>query len=204
MLSHPPIPPPGQEPKDTTPVIVAGKDEGEVDNDYFLLPVPVRDHEGPLENKFAVENRLLPHGGCAGVCGGVEWSGWGGVGWVGVEWVEWSAAGGGRSVGVCGITSLSSSLLPLLRSPPPPTTCPTPAPPPTPHRTGVAELKAHLQARRAAPFVARISDFHLLLWLARQPNLDLAEVGVLGDAVAAKRAVPEGFQLIIDSMAGLL
>ena len=94
---------------------------------------------------------------------------------------------------------------PLFASPhPPPTTSPPTPNPHPPSPAGVAELKAHLQARRAAPFVARISDFHLLLWLARQPNLDLAEVGVLGDAVAAKRAVPEGFQLIIDSMAGLL
>ena len=49
-----------------TPVIVAGKDEGELDNDYFLVPVAVKDHEGPLENKFPVEHRLLPQGGWVG------------------------------------------------------------------------------------------------------------------------------------------
>jgi nuclear protein localization family protein 4 len=100
-----------------------------VDNDYFLVPVAVKDHEAPLENKFPVENRLLPQ--------------------------------------------------------------------------GPAELKAHLQARRAAPYWARIADFHLLLFLARQPNLEPGEVGALVDAARDHAAVPEGFQLIVDSMAGL-
>ncbi|KAL4856070.1 NPL4-like protein 1 [Chlorella vulgaris] len=118
-----------QDPKDAAPVIVAGKDVGELDNDYFLVPVAVKDHEGPLENKFPVENRLLPQ--------------------------------------------------------------------------GLAELKSHLQARRSAPYWARIADFHLLLFLARQPNLSEAEIGLLTDAARDKAAVPEGFQIIIDSMAGL-
>ncbi|PSC72970.1 NPL4 1 [Micractinium conductrix] len=118
-----------KDPKDETPVIVAGKDQGEVDTDYFLIPVAVRDHEGPLENKFPVENRLLPQ--------------------------------------------------------------------------GTAELKSHLAARRSKPYWARLADFHLLLYLARQPNFEEAEVGVLVDAVREQATVPEGFQLIIDSMAGL-
>ena len=53
-------------------------------------------------------------------------------------------------------------LLPLL----------SPSPP-----AGAAELKAHLQQRRAAPYWARLADFHLLLYLARQPNFDSPEVG---------------------------
>ncbi|KAL4446805.1 hypothetical protein ABPG77_008049 [Micractinium sp. CCAP 211/92] len=118
-----------KDPKDETPVIVASKDQGEVDNDYFLVPVAVKDHEGPLENKFPVENRLLPQ--------------------------------------------------------------------------GIAELKQHLQARRAAPYWARLADFHLLLFLARQPNFEITEIGVLVDAARDKLPVPEGFQIIIDSMAGL-
>lgn len=44
------------------PVIVAGKDVGEVDTDYLLLPVSIRDHEGPLGASFPIENRLLPQG----------------------------------------------------------------------------------------------------------------------------------------------
>lgn len=51
-----------KDPKNKTPVIVAGKDLGEVDNDYFLVPVPIRDHDGPLSTNFPVENRLLPQG----------------------------------------------------------------------------------------------------------------------------------------------
>ena len=50
------------EPKKKNPVIVAGKDASQVDNDYFLVPVPIRDHGGPLRSSFAVENRLLPQG----------------------------------------------------------------------------------------------------------------------------------------------
>ena len=52
----------GQEPEHKAPVIVAGKDVAEVDTDYMLLPVSIRDHEGPLGASFPVENRLLPQG----------------------------------------------------------------------------------------------------------------------------------------------
>lgn len=51
-----------QEPTQKQPVIVAGKDVKEVDNDYFLIPVKIMDHEGPLRSSFPVENRLLPQG----------------------------------------------------------------------------------------------------------------------------------------------
>ena len=50
------------EPKHERPVIVAGKDQGEVDNDYFLIPVNILDHEGALYSAFPIENRLLPQG----------------------------------------------------------------------------------------------------------------------------------------------
>lgn len=43
-------------------MIVAGKDVGEVDTDYLLLPVSIRDHEGTLGASFPIENRLLPQG----------------------------------------------------------------------------------------------------------------------------------------------
>lgn len=51
-----------QDPKRKDPVIIAGKDAGEVDNDYFLIPVKILDHEGPLKTTFPIENRLLPQG----------------------------------------------------------------------------------------------------------------------------------------------
>lgn len=37
-----------------------GKDVGEVDNDYFLCPVNILGHDGPLLTAFPIENRLLP------------------------------------------------------------------------------------------------------------------------------------------------
>lgn len=38
----------------------AGKDVGQLDNDYFLVPAGILNHEGPLLTAFPVENRLLP------------------------------------------------------------------------------------------------------------------------------------------------
>lgn len=41
---------------------MAGKDTGEVDNNYFLVPVKILDHDGPLITEFPIENRLVPQG----------------------------------------------------------------------------------------------------------------------------------------------
>lgn len=38
----------------------AGKDAETVDNDWFLCPVKIFDHEGPFITSFPVENRLIP------------------------------------------------------------------------------------------------------------------------------------------------
>ncbi|GAX72680.1 hypothetical protein CEUSTIGMA_g136.t1 [Chlamydomonas eustigma] len=43
-------------------VIVASKDASEVDNDYFLCPASITSHDGRLNTKFPVENRLLAQG----------------------------------------------------------------------------------------------------------------------------------------------
>ena len=78
----------------------------------------------------------------------------------------------------------------------------------TPHSwrlaTGKAELRQHLQRAASKPYAARLADFHLLLYLAQQPGLEAASdlAGLVG-AVHAGGAVPEGFQLIIDSLAEL-
>ena len=40
--------------------------------------------------------------------------------------------------------------------------------------TGKPELKQHLQKFSARPYSERLADFHLLLYLARQPNFDLS------------------------------
>ncbi|CAL5226154.1 g8977 [Coccomyxa viridis] len=118
-----------KEPKKERPVIVAGKDQGEVDNDYLLLPVNILDHEGPLSSAFPIENRLLPQ--------------------------------------------------------------------------EKAELRHHLQKQAGKPYQMRLADFHLLLWLAKQPNLDLTDLEVIIDAVKEQSPVPEGYTLIIDSLAEL-
>eukprot|EP00246_Nothoceros_aenigmaticus_P008445 TRINITY_DN23124_c0_g1_i1.p1 TRINITY_DN23124_c0_g1~~TRINITY_DN23124_c0_g1_i1.p1 ORF type:complete len:116 (-),score=18.60 TRINITY_DN23124_c0_g1_i1:964-1311(-) len=39
-------------------VVIAGKDSRDVDNDFFLVPVKILDHQGPLSCSFPVENRL--------------------------------------------------------------------------------------------------------------------------------------------------
>lgn len=115
------------EPKKKNPVIVAGKDASEVDNDYFLVPVPIRDHGGPLRSSFAVENRLLPQ--------------------------------------------------------------------------GPAELAAFLASAKRQPAPLRFADFHLLLWLAKQPSLSHADVAAIAASVATGEPVGEGYTLILESLA---
>lgn len=69
---------------------------------------------------------------------------------------------------------------------------------------GKAELRQHLQRGAGKPYAARLADFHLLLYLAQQPGLEAAsDLTVLVDAVHAGGAIPEGYQLIIDSLAEL-
>lgn len=116
-----------KEPKKKNPVIVAGKDASQVDNDYFLVPVPIRDHGGPLRASFAVENRLLPQ--------------------------------------------------------------------------GAAELAAFLASAKRQPAPLRFADFHLLLWLAKQPSLSHADVAAIAASVAAGEPVGEGYTLILESLA---
>ena len=119
-----------KDPLDKTPVIVASKDVAEVEADYFLVPVGIKDHEGPLMTSFPIENRLLPQ--------------------------------------------------------------------------GAAELRAHLQRYAGkSSYVEKLCDFHLLLYLSKQPGLGAEDVGVLVGAVAERRPVPEGYKIIIDSIAGL-
>ncbi len=53
------------------------------------------------------------------------------------------------------------------------------------------------------PVQERLSDFHLLLWLSKQPNLDANDLTLLVDAVRTQSPVLEGYRVIIDSIAGL-
>jgi nuclear protein localization protein 4 homolog len=69
---------------------------------------------------------------------------------------------------------------------------------------GKLELRQHLTKMKAKPYVERLSDFHLLLWLSKQPNLDLtSDMALLAQAVQQRTQVPEGYTLIIDSLADL-
>ncbi|KAK9086601.1 hypothetical protein Syun_028995 [Stephania yunnanensis] len=61
-------------------------------------------------------------------------------------------------------------------------------------------LKTHLDRSKSLPFVKRISDFHLLLLVAR--FLDVrADVPALAECVQLQSEVPEGYQLLIESLA---
>ncbi|XP_045796017.1 NPL4-like protein 1 [Trifolium pratense] len=61
-------------------------------------------------------------------------------------------------------------------------------------------LKNHLERTKNLPFVKRISDFHLLLVLSRVLDVS-ADVPALTECVQTQSAVPEGYQILIESMA---
>ncbi|KAK5843448.1 hypothetical protein PVK06_005905 [Gossypium arboreum] len=61
-------------------------------------------------------------------------------------------------------------------------------------------LKNHLDRTKSLSFVKRITDFHLLLFLAMSHGLG-SDVLALAACVSAETAVPEGYQLLIESMA---
>ncbi|KAL6541651.1 hypothetical protein OROGR_011137 [Orobanche gracilis] len=61
-------------------------------------------------------------------------------------------------------------------------------------------LKNHLDRAKNLPFVKQISDFHLMLLLARFLDVN-ADVPALAGCVRAQASVPEGYQLLIESLA---
>uniref|UniRef100_A0A5B7CAK5 Putative NPL4-like protein 1 n=1 Tax=Davidia involucrata TaxID=16924 RepID=A0A5B7CAK5_DAVIN len=61
-------------------------------------------------------------------------------------------------------------------------------------------LKNHLDRTKSLSFVKRISDFHLLLLLARFLDVN-ADVPALAECVQTQTSVPEGYQLLIESLA---
>ncbi|XP_072954682.1 NPL4-like protein [Typha angustifolia] len=107
-------------------VVVGVKDMKEVDNDFFLVPVKISDHQGSLSTSFPIENR---------------------------------------------ITTVT-----------------------------LKALKNHLDRSKHLPFVKRISDFHLLLLLARFLDVN-SDVPALAECVQRQGTVPEGYQLLIESLA---
>ncbi|PPR93617.1 hypothetical protein GOBAR_AA27055 [Gossypium barbadense] len=61
-------------------------------------------------------------------------------------------------------------------------------------------LKNHLDRTKSLPFVKCIADFHLLLFLAMSNSLG-SDVLALAACVSTETAVPEGYHLLIESMA---
>ena len=61
-------------------------------------------------------------------------------------------------------------------------------------------VKTHLERTKSLPFVKRISDFHLLLTLGRFFDLN-ADIPALTECVHSQSSVPEGYQLLIESIA---
>lgn len=108
-------------------VIAGGKDTMEVDNDFFLVPVKISDHQGPLSTGFPIENRGIP----------------------------------------------------LAKN----------------------TLRSHLDRAKHLPFVKRISDFHLLLQATAFLDVK-ADVPALAACVRLQAEVPEGYQLLIEYLAG--
>lgn len=66
--------------------------------------------------------------------------------------------------------------------------------------TTMRALKTHMDRARSLPFVKRISDFHLLLFVARFLDVT-SDVPALAECVRLQSNVPEGYELLIDSMA---
>lgn len=64
----------------------------------------------------------------------------------------------------------------------------------------VNALKSHLDRTKNLPFVKRISDFHLLLLLARFLDIN-ADVPALAVCVSRQEPVPDGYKLLIESVA---
>jgi nuclear protein localization family protein 4 len=61
-----------------------------------------------------------------------------------------------------------------------------------------------LQKNSSKPWHERLADFHLLLHLSRGSYFNMGtDMEVLVDAVVNKSPVPEGYTLIIDSLAGM-
>ncbi|XP_078440018.1 NPL4-like protein 2 [Wolffia australiana] len=61
-------------------------------------------------------------------------------------------------------------------------------------------LRSHLDRAKGQAFVKRISDFHLLLMLARYLDAN-SDVPALTECVRMQTQVPEGYQLLIESLA---
>ena len=65
------------------------------------------------------------------------------------------------------------------------------------------DLKDHLKKLSSRPYQQQLADLHLLLWLCKQPNLEQSDMLALCEAVKNQTPVAEGYQCIIESIAGV-
>ena len=70
------------------------------------------------------------------------------------------------------------------------------------HVAGGADLQASLVAGKALPYALRLADFHLLLFLSHALALE-PDLRLLCGAVAGGGEVAEGYQFLINALAGL-
>ncbi|CAI7831072.1 unnamed protein product [Closterium sp. NIES-54] len=160
-------------------VVVAGRDTKEVDNDFFLMPIKIVDHQGPLMTSFPVENRVLvPTQNDLKQHSDRTRS---------KPWAD-------RHLGDSESPSFFSFLSPqgpLMTSFP------------VENRVLVPtqnDLKQHLDRTRSKPWADRLADFHLLLYLSN--FLDAStDMPMLAQAVRTKEPISEGHQLIIEHLA---
>ena len=68
---------------------------------------------------------------------------------------------------------------------------------------GVEELRAHLLKLGSKPYTDKLSDFHLLLWLSSQGFEVDTDIALLADAIAHGQPIREGYQVMIDTIAGI-
>ena len=68
---------------------------------------------------------------------------------------------------------------------------------------GPAEVKAHLNKYSAMPFSKRIKDFHLMLYLAEKAGFTPEDIDSIAAAAMSGDSVPEGYQMIINGVAGM-
>ena len=138
-------------------VIVAGKDQGEVDNDYFLVPVRARRGGGPAGTAGGI---MCPgaHRGCHPPCPRPPPQ-------VAVKDHE------GPLQTRFPIGALREGAGRGRPAPPPPAHPPLPTPPAENRLTVAqtpAELRAALRRLSARQYAERLADFHLLIYLAGQ------------------------------------
>ncbi|KAG7570880.1 MPN domain [Arabidopsis thaliana x Arabidopsis arenosa] len=67
-------------------------------------------------------------------------------------------------------------------------------------RATMRDLKTHLDRAKSLPLVKKMSDFHLLLFVAQFLDVS-SDVPALAECVRLQSPVPEGYALLIESMA---